>query len=277
MGGVYVDQVLSICTGIGGLDLGLQTGLDSLGRDARTVCYVEREAFSVGCLVEAIKERRLDDAPIWLGDLRELPIDQVPCVSWITAGYPCQPFSVAGSRKGKDDPRHLWPCIRDIVERTRPTGVLLENVSGHVSMGLFDVLSDLEELGFRTAWGLYRAEQVGAPHRRERVFILGLADTDHPRRIEQRRTSATPQGHETPERHGLLPNPNSYRGEAKHRFPVAPDQEQPEHEPPRTIKPGLGRDAHGVSSRVDRLRALGNAVVPQQAEMAFLDLWDQLA
>ncbi len=319
-----MDQILSLCTGIGGLDLGLHAGLRLVGRVPRAVGYVEREAFAVACLGKAIEEGRLDNAPVWCGDLQVMPVDLLPRVDWICGGYPCQPFSPAGKRQGENDPRHLWPGIRDLVRGLRPAGVLFENVSGHVSMGLFDVLSDLEKIGYRTAWGLYRAEQVGAPHRRERVFILGLADGDsggleklgerdsQPKawsEVQQRKDahgcdqgwcdrsecciegcdcdmadSSCPrfaywiseagrtQGNEEPE------EPPHHRRRLLLDFPGFPSPPGGQYldEPPRTVKSRLGRNADGLPCRVDRLRALGNAVVPQQAELAFLDLWEQL-
>jgi len=271
-----VDSVLSLCSGIGGLDLGLHAGLRAVGRSPRTVCYVEREAFSVACLGAAIQEGRLDEAPIWCGDLRELPASQLPRIDWITGGYPCQPFSQAGKRAGANDPRHLWPAILELVRGYRPAGVLFENVAGHISLGLFDVLSDLEGYGYRTAWGCYSAASVGAPHRRERVFILGLADTDS-RRLKGsgKRNSESSSRREIQQRQNANRCDAHCGGREFAGFPSAPGGQFLD-EPPRTIKSRLGGNADGLPDRVDRLRALGNAVVPQQAEMAFLDLWRQL-
>ena len=290
------DQILSVCSGIGGLDLGLSAGLRAVGRSPRTVCMVEREAFPVAVLAKAMQEGRMDECPLWLGDLRDLPFDELPEIDWITGGYPCQPFSEAGKRLGEKDPRHLWPTMHDIVRTLRPRGVFFENVAGHLSLGLDRVLRDLAGCGFRCSFGLFTAEEVGAPHRRERVFILGVADgdgrrfqelgegndydrgharrddvrrcgslvadTDNPRRAQQQRTSSTPEKRETAE---CL------------SWPSRPGETQRSHEPSRTIESGLGRDAHGVPDRVDRLRALGNAVVPQQAEKAFITLWREVA
>ena len=90
----------------------------------------------------------------------------------IIGGYPCQPFSSAGKRKGEKDPRHLWPYIREHVRAVRPLWCFFENVRGHTTMGLWRVLSDLEADGYRTEGGLYSAEETGAPHQRIRCFIL---------------------------------------------------------------------------------------------------------
>lgn len=272
-----VDQILSVCTGIGGLDLGLHAGLRAVGREPRTVCMVEREAFAVAVLGKAIAEGRMDDAPIWLGDLRDLPSHELPRVDWITGGYPCQPFSHAGKRAGESDPRHLWPVIYQQVRSLRPRGVFFENVAGHLNMGLRNVLGDLEFLGFTCAFGLYTAEEVGAPHRRERVFILGLADTDkHREPNEPINAKASGVSSLLADADGSRSQGRRRLGERSHEWPSWPGCAQRPDEPSRTVEPGLGRDADGLPDRVDRLRALGNAVVWQQAAHAFETLWKEL-
>jgi DNA (cytosine-5)-methyltransferase 1 len=97
-------------------------------------------------------------------------------VDLITGGYPCQPFSAAGQRKGTDDPRHLWPYILDHIRSIRPVQCFFENVEGHISLGLSTVISDLEEDGYRATWGIFSAREVGAPHQRKRVYILGNSE-----------------------------------------------------------------------------------------------------
>jgi DNA (cytosine-5)-methyltransferase 1 len=131
-----------------------------------------------------MEEKALDPAPIW-SDLRTF--DGKPwrgVVDLITGGYPCQPFSSAGKRLGEDDPRHLWPEIRRITEEIEPRFVFFENVAGHLTLGLSDVLRDLQEMGFRCSTGLFTASEVGASHRRERLFILGMVNTDSTRQDE---------------------------------------------------------------------------------------------
>jgi DNA (cytosine-5)-methyltransferase 1 len=116
--------------------------------------------------------RRFPGAPN-LGDLKALRWDDVPPVDVLTAGYPCQPFSQAGLRRGHHDERHLWPHIRDGIEALRPKAVLLENVRGHLRLGAGQVISDLAHLGYVGRWEVVRASDAGACHRRERLFILG--------------------------------------------------------------------------------------------------------
>ena len=94
-------------------------------------------------------------------------------IDLLTGGYPCQPFSMAGKQLGIDDPRHLWPYILTIIATIKPKRCYFENVDGHINNGLEQVLEELEGVGYRTTWGVFSAEEVGAPHQRKRVFILG--------------------------------------------------------------------------------------------------------
>jgi DNA (cytosine-5)-methyltransferase 1 len=105
-------------------------------------------------------------------DLTELDMLQLPKVDIITAGYPCQPFSTSGSRKGADDERHLWPHILKIISQVRPQFVVLENVRGHLSLGFKEVLADLASIGYDCEWQLVRASDIGAPHERSRLFAI---------------------------------------------------------------------------------------------------------
>src|SRR5690606_19161558 len=99
-------------------------------------------------------------------------------VDIVTAGYPCQPFSVAGKRRGADDPRHLWPHVARIIGEIKPPFVFLENVAHHLRLGFPEVAAGLVGMGYRLAAGLFTAAEVGAPHRRERLFILAIRERD---------------------------------------------------------------------------------------------------
>ena len=127
---------------------------------------------------------QLDEAPIWT-DCKTFPTEPFKGgrVDLFIASYPCQPFSAAGKRKGPEDERHLWPYCREFIKETKPKVCFFENVEGHVSLGLREVLTDLVGLGYRVesdsgepAWGLFSAAEVGAPHQRKRVFILAYRD-----------------------------------------------------------------------------------------------------
>lgn len=112
-------------------------------------------------------------------DVTTVDWSEVPPVDIITGGYPCQPFSKAGARKGTNDERHLWPYVREAIRHLRPRFALLENVAGHRSLGFDRVLGDLAEDGADVRWTTLRASDVGAPHHRERLFILVIpADSD---------------------------------------------------------------------------------------------------
>jgi len=238
-----VPNVLSLCTGYGGIERGLE-----LARiKHRVVAHVEIEAFAVANLVAKMEQGRMVPAPIWT-DLKTLPVD---CfrdrVDIITGGYPCQPFSAAGKRAGKDDPRHLWPWIRQHVDTIRPSRCFFENVEGHISLGLREVVEDLESLGYTTTWGIFSASEVGAPHQRKRVYILAYTN------------DASSEGRGVPGGvHQKHPQSNSSCDGVGRE---ATQQWLPE--------PGLGRVVDGCANRVDRLRLLGNGVVPQTAAKAW--------
>ena len=171
---------LALCAGSGGLELGI--GL-ALGEQYRTVCYVERNAYSSATLVARMEDEVLGAAPIW-DDIKTFDgavwRGQVDIVS---GGYPCQPFSLAGKRRGQDDPRHLWPDVFRIVQEVQPTFCFFENVAAHLAMGYADVKRDLEGEGYRVTCGIFSAAEVGGNHRRERLFIL--ANRMRPRRRQK--------------------------------------------------------------------------------------------
>ena len=134
--------------------------------------YVENEVTACGVLAAHMADGGLDDAPVWT-DLRSFegrPWRGV--VDCIIGGYPCQPFSNAGRRRGADDPRHLWPHIERIIAEVEPEWCFFENVGAHLRLGFHEVAASLRRLGYRVAATLLTAEEVGAPHRRERLFIL---------------------------------------------------------------------------------------------------------
>ena len=162
---------LGLCAGYGGIELGLKRAIPSL----RTVALCEIEAFAIANLVSKMEAGLMDPAPIW-PDLKTFPWAAFrDRVDILTGGYPCQPFSAAGQRRGKDDPRHLWPYIADGIRLLRPRCCFFENVEGHISLGLSDVIEDLAGMGYRTTWGIFSASEVGAPHQRKRVFIMAYS------------------------------------------------------------------------------------------------------
>ena len=173
---------LGLCAGYGGIELGLKRAVPGL----RTVALCEIEAFAIANLVSKMEAGLMDPAPIW-PDLKTFPWAAFrDRVDILTGGYPCQPFSAAGQRRGKDDPRHLWPYISDGIRLLRPRCCFFENVEGHISLGLSDVIEDLAGMGYRTTWGIFSASECGAPHQRKRVFILAYHDSERGQEFARR-------------------------------------------------------------------------------------------
>ena len=155
-------KVGSLFTGYGGLDT-------AVGGDLAWYAEIDKAA----CEVLAYRYPGVPN----LGDITKIDWTQVEPVDVLTGGYPCQPFSHAGLRKGKNDDRHLWPYVRDAIHTLRPEYAVLENVSGHITLGFANVLSDLATIGFDAEWGTFRASDVGAPHQRKRLFIIAYPDS----------------------------------------------------------------------------------------------------
>ena len=181
---------LSLCSGYGGIDLGLRRVLP----ECRTVAYVEIEAFAIQNLVDKIETEQLDTAPVHT-NLKTFPFRKFRgCVDIISGGFPCQPFSNAGTKQSTEDPRHLFPYILEGIRECRPSVVFLENVEGIISSKTGDgepvlkyVLRSLEEVGYRATAGVFSASEIGAPHQRKRVFIMGYSQHDgsHGRKISR--------------------------------------------------------------------------------------------
>ena len=251
----------SLFSGIGGIDLGLERA------GMRVVWQCEIDPYA--CKVLA---KHWPDVPN-LGDITTIDWTTVEPPDLICGGYPCQPFSLLGERRGESDPRHLWPYMADAVRHLGPRWAVLENVPGHLSMGFGSVLGDLADLGYDTQWDCVPAAAVGAPHLRYRVFVV--AHTDSRRR--DRVTADVGDGRTVPGEGRIVRR--SGRGEG--RVPDAgfgrpfqrPRLQLPQDRDPQwdvhhwSVEPDVGRVADGVPARVDRLRCLGNAVVPQVAEL----------
>jgi len=174
----YVDitkqspVILSLCPGIRGLERGVQR----VFRDVRVAAYVEIETFIVENLLSAMESGMVDAAPVWTNLKTFNPEPFRGKIDILLGGYPCQPFSLAGNRVGADDPRHLYPYIESAIGTIRPFCCFFENVSGHLSMGFQQVQESLRNMGYRVEAGIYTAEEVGATHERERLFILAILE-----------------------------------------------------------------------------------------------------
>ncbi len=223
-------RVLDLFSGIGGFSLGFERA------GMQTVAFCEIDPFCQDLL-----GRPWPGVPVY-PDIHQLTHerlhhDGIHHIDIICGGYPCQPFSIAGHRSGARDPRHLWPEMHRLIRELRPRWVVCENVAGHIELGLDTVLNDLDALGYDTTTFVVPACAVGAPHRRDRLWIVansaGLKQREDQRSVH--RQSA-----------GQLP-PEEVRWELPAPFTVGSDD--------------------GVPARLDRSRGLGNAVVPQIPEL----------
>lgn len=286
---------LSLFTGAGGGLLGTHLlGWEPCG-------YVEWNSYCQQVIAARIRDGYLPVAPIFT-DVREFvqsgAAEQYRCVAdVVTAGFPCQPFSVAGKQRAADDERNMWPATREVIRRVQPRSVLLENVPGLVSCGYIGtVLSDLAALGYVGRWGVLGAADAGAPHKRDRLWIV--AHTDYAKRRAQREAcdrlaigpDGIPQGQEGAGRFECGSSDVAYAERC--RSEQRPDLDllgrwQGEAEqtrmgggggywkadPANDPESGVGRVANGVAHRVDRLKALGNGQVSAVVARA----WQELA
>ena len=266
-------RVLDLFSGIGGFSLGLERA-----GPFRTVAFCEREPFP-----QAVLRKHWPDTPIY-DDVRTIPTDELGRIDLICGGFPCQPWSVAGEQRGAEDDRDLWPVMASLIKDLRPQWVIGENVRGFVNepLGLQRSLSDLESIGYEVAPFVIPACAVDAPHRRDRVWIVGHADSTYPQGSGLSggiyAQHADTDGGSTPRR--TIKNVADAKRQRQQGQGQPVNAEYPEAAANGEAtqsgngggpkfwlpEPGVGRVAHGVPRRVDRLKALGNAVVPQVVE-----------
>lgn len=220
-------KIGSLCTGYGGLD-------QALNGDLAWVSDIDRYA-------NTFLEHRHPNVPNH-GDLTAIDWSNVEPVDIITAGYPCQPFSVAGNRKGTNDERHIWPHIAAGIRALRPRAAFFENVAGHLSVGLAEVLADLAEIRFDARWVSLRASDVGAPHKRERIFILAT-DTDRGR--------FTQRTQRDPEQANRIGAPHRNDPERPDQAPAHTDGARREGETSARIQPAEPTDSPRLGASTD--------------------------
>ena len=294
---------IDLCAGIGGFSLGFSwSGL------SEPVLFCEIDPWC-----RKVLAKHWPDVPI-AEDVKELandPARLVPDCDIVTAGYPCQPFSVAGKQRGTEDDRHLWPFISQIIAHKRPAFCVLENVYGHVALGLDEVLADLEAQDYATRAFIVPACAVNAPHRRDRLWIIAhtnshgepdgtinekqgcgklvgnagcVIEGQSRSRLSEERLNSGAQGQWSVEGHRLADTSQAladtdnegsqgrlsgrqdtqWQGEHGHARCSGAAHRQPAKDW-WAVEPGMGRVAHGIPGRVDRLKGLGNAIVPQIA------------
>ena len=273
-------RIGSLFAGIGGFDLGF-----------------ERAGFAVSWQVEKDKYCQRVLAKHWphvprFTDVRDCGRHNLEPVDVITGGFPCQDLSAAGKMAGLDGEQSgLWREMLRIVGEVRPRFVVMENVTMLLVRGLDRILGSLAELGYGAEWHLVQACDVGAPHRRGRIWIV--ADADSQGQLQEKGTERKVWGridHSGPkgERENVadamftrLQGFAGYECSGKESRPINEGASRPVAEGSiceRTtsgwwdIEPDVGRVAHGVPKRMDRLKGLGNALVPQIAEMIALEI-----
>lgn len=154
----------SLFSGIGGLDLGLERA------GMKVIWQSEIDPYCNKVLKKHWPEVTNH------GNIKDIDWGTVQRPDIICGGYPCQPFSLAGQRNGTDDPRHLWPWVRDAISALRPSYAILENVRGHLTLGGIQVIGQLAEIGYDAEWRVVSAAGLGAPHRRDRIIIVAYPD-----------------------------------------------------------------------------------------------------
>lgn len=295
-------NVLDLFSGIGGISLGLERA------GMRTVAFCEIEPFP-----RAVLRKHWPDVPCY-EDVHAVTADRlardgIRNIGIVTGGYPCQPFSHAGKQRGTEDPRHLWPQMRRVIGEVRPAWVLAENVVGHITLGLDQVLADLEADGYAGRAIAVPACAKDAPHIRQRVWIIGrrihgdgdgdresacaldaeaqglsgdMADATGAGQLravelendsgrERRREGATDSYSQSEVRgqdvaHADEPGPQGHGGLRQRAGERPAGAGRGAVESRWLPEPSVGRVAHGIPARMDRLKALGNAVVPQVVE-----------
>ena len=270
---------LSLFSGIGGLDLAAEwAGFTTVGQ-CEFADYPTK-----------VLEKHWPDVPRWR-DVRTLTKESfyertgLRTVDVLSGGFPCQPFSVAGKQKGKEDDRYLWPEMLRVITELRPRCVVGENVPGIIKIAAGQVVKDLERAGYHVVVFNFEAAAVGAWHRRSRVFFTGLADVadaDGPG-LQGRKQSETPDAAKDA---GEQPSrvPTGECSEAVYDAMCSGCAGDARWEQSQELangrcwaaEPDVGRVAHGIPARVDRLKCLGNAVVPQQAYPIFKALMEEL-
>jgi DNA (cytosine-5)-methyltransferase 1 len=285
-------KVLDLFSGIGGFSL----GLEAAGFETVAFCEFDQEA-------QKVLRKNWPNVPIF-SDVRtltkqELQDNGIQNIGLICGGYPCQPFSVAGERRGAEDDRHLWPEMFRLVKELRPDWVIGENVAGHINMGLDEVLADLEAEGYTARPFVIPACAVDAHHRRDRVWTIAHVNSGsksngskHEQRMVEntssrpRRDSESITGRQDNEAERSQDTDTITRsGEnvahtacgiskrrSKEQVPgignFSRESGRSGQDQPRrwSVEPNVGRVANGVPRRSHRLKQLGNAVVPQVVE-----------
>ena len=311
----------SLFSGIGGFDLGLEKA------GFNVIWQSEIEPYSC-----AVLKKHWPNVPN-IGDITKVDWKTIERPNVLCGGYPCQPFSTAGFRKGNNDPRHLWPEFRKAIRILQPDYAIMENVRGHLSLGFKEVLKDLAHIGYDAEWQVIPASAVGAPHKRERLIIVAYPNSSYKSDGRQRKNVPSKSTSRSNDGKGSISNSGEISlGSSRKNTKVVADskseqrnerghlensgttkerktvqkqtrrssrslayaksgdggntesqcvvtsskqttesRKQNRSKRPKIYRwksePSMGRVANGVPCRVDRLRGLGNAIVPQVAQL----------
>jgi DNA (cytosine-5)-methyltransferase 1 len=260
---------LDLFSGIGGFALAARW----MGWE--TIQFVEIDKFC-----QKVLNKNFPNVPIH-GDIKTFDGSKYRgTVDILTGGFPCQPFSVAGKRKGKEDDRHLWPEMFRVIGEIKPRWIVGENVTGIIGLALNDVLTALEDKGYNTETYIIPACSLNAPHRRDRIWILANSESNRDKRIG-RAVGEAPRRSEK-QNDGLQSN-----GESKNGMQVLANTYNQRCEefnateiPSRSFvdrrgvvnywndwpsEPALRGSNDGLPNELDRIKSLGNAIVPQVA------------
>lgn len=287
---------ISLCSGVGMLDEGLKAGLGFFGIKLKTLCFCELNSFAQATLVARMEEKALEEALVW-DDLKKFPCEffgKTMVDGIVSAGIPCQGNSLAGERRMEEDERNLWPDTRKIIRDLGAGWFFLENVQGFIvpdrkggrAAPITRVLGELSEDGFDAEWKMFPASDIGASHKRERIFLLArrkdMANTfgkglqswreeSHAGRRTIKKRSASICSSDI-----FAPAQNS----DKWREIIA---KNPEMYPIREIESPVSGMANGLSKELDesnaandRIRCCGNGVVALQAATAFVEMFQRL-
>ena len=251
-----IISVGSLFSGIGGIELGLErTG------NFRTEWFVENNGYA-----RAVLRKHWRGVPIY-DDVTQVDWSKVPQVDMLSGGFPCQDISYAGKGAGiKEGTRSgLWKEFHKAIRHLRPKFVLMENVSALLTRGLDIVLGDLASLGYDAEWHCITAASVGAPHRRDRIFII--AHTNSNRKEWGKQKGAMERGKDVSNAMQFESQGSSQEQVLRQRDLQRQLRRSRENFGGQwSVEPDVGRVAHGIPSRVDRIKCLGNAVVPQVAQ-----------
>lgn len=259
---------LDLFSGIGGLSKALEPWVE-------TIAYCERDEYAQSVLLSRMLSGDLDAAPIW-DDVTTLKGNMLPRVDIIFGGFPCQDISVAGRGAGLAGERSgLFFEIMRLAEEIKPTFIFLENVPAIRTRGASRVGKELADRGYDCRWHTLSAQEVGANHKRDRWFLLAANAERVKLWDEQGRISWESGQGETVTRHDgekeSLADTSGIgleESNCKERWPTDPVTDASWW----AIEPDVGRVVNGLPNRVDRIRCLGNAVVPLQAREAFKEL-----